>query len=94
MQRRYLRVSAAIRPTANQLSINQTTTSQSPLGSAIEAPIAHTDTMDNLLTQKTPTGLAIAQAVGITGSVFLLGRTSWHSIHAVIVIAINRNAHL
>ncbi|CAN9248148.1 unnamed protein product [Alternaria alternata] len=29
--------------------------------------------MDNLLTQKTPTALAIAQAVGITGSVFLLG---------------------
>lgn len=29
--------------------------------------------MDNLLTHKTPTGMVIAQAVGITTSVFLLG---------------------
>jgi hypothetical protein len=32
----------------------------------------------DLLTQKTPNALAIAQAVGITASVFLLGKILWH----------------
>lgn len=31
--------------------------------------------MDNLLTQKTPTGIVIAQTIGITASMFLLGRS-------------------
>ena len=46
----------------------------------------------DILTQKTPTALAIAQAVGITGSVFLLGKTLWHSM--TISIAVNGNMFL
>lgn len=37
----------------------------------------HTHTfhnMDNLLTQKTPTGMVVAQTVGITASMFLFGK--------------------
>ena len=30
--------------------------------------------MDSLLTQQTPTGMAVAQTVGITASMFLFGR--------------------
>jgi len=40
----------------------------------------------DILTQKTPTALAIAQAVGITGSVFLVGKTSWHSMTISMVV--------
>jgi len=45
----------------------------------------------DILTQKTPTALAIAQAVGITGSVFLVGKTLWQPM--AISIAINGKIH-
>ena len=51
----------------------------------------HTTAMD-ILTQKTPTALAIAQAVGITGSVFLVGKTLSHSM--AISMVVNGNMFL
>ena len=45
----------------------------------------YTYAMD-ILTQKTPTALAIAQAVGITGSVFLVGKTLWRPMTNSIAV--------